>query len=235
MAASTRKKRSQAPAAIELAIEELMNGTADVDKLSSSDNAMALVITLLGKLIKSDKEKGALIQKVEDLEKKLGEQDKVLADFERRLFKSEQYSSRSTAILTGLPTSPNEDISRTVCSVLNSVEPSRNFTPLDLAHCHRNKQKSDSIRPPTVTVVFNRSYDKDMFMRKASKDKLKMKKINLHHHMGPTVLSEFKRLSERHDVHWVQYRGHVGNFAVKLKNDGFITQVLNCKDLDNKL
>ena len=39
--------------------------------------------------------------------------------------------------------------------------------------------------------------------------------------MGPTVLAEFKRLSERHDVHWVQYRGHVGNFAVKLKNDGF--------------
>ena len=169
------------------------------------------------------------------MEKKLGEQDKVLADFEHRLFKSEQYSSKSTAILTGLPTSPNEDISRTVCSVLNSVEPSRNFTPLDLAHCHRNKQKSDSSRPPTVTVVFIRSYDKDMFMRKASKDKLKMKKINLHHHMGPTVLAEFKRLSERHDVQWVQYRGHVGNFAVKLKNDGFITQVLNCKDLDNKL
>ena len=108
-----------------MAIEESMNGTADVNKLSSSDNAMALVIILLGKLIKSDKEKGALIQKVEDLEEKLGEQDKVLADFERRLFKSEQYSSRSTAILTGLPTSLNEDISRTVCSVLNSVEPSR--------------------------------------------------------------------------------------------------------------
>ena len=119
------------------------------------------------------------------MEKKLGEQDKVLADFERRLFKSEQYSSRSTAILTGLPTSPNEDSSRTVCSVLNSVEPSRNFTLLDLAHCHWNKQKSDSSRPPTVTVVFNRSYNKDMFMRKASKDKLKMKMINLHHHMGP--------------------------------------------------
>ena len=147
MAASTRNKQSQAPAAIDVAIEELLNGTADVDKLSSSDNVMALVITLLGKLIKSDKEKGALIQKVEDLEKKLGEQDKLLADFERRLFTSEQYSSRSTAILTGLPTSPNEDISRTVCSVINSVEPSRNFTPLDLEHCHRNKQKSDSSRP----------------------------------------------------------------------------------------
>ena len=73
MAASTRNTRFQAPAAIEVAIEELMNGTADVNKLSTSDNAMALVIILLGKLIKSDKEKGALIQKVDDLEKKLGE------------------------------------------------------------------------------------------------------------------------------------------------------------------
>ena len=54
MAASTRNKWPQAPAAIEVAIEELMNGTADVDKLSSSENAMVLVITLLGKLIKSD-------------------------------------------------------------------------------------------------------------------------------------------------------------------------------------
>ena len=49
MVASTRNKQSQAPAAIEVAIEELMNGTADVNKLNLSDNAMALVITLLGK------------------------------------------------------------------------------------------------------------------------------------------------------------------------------------------
>ena len=41
MAATTRNKRSQAPAAIEVAIDELMNGTADVNKLSTSDNAIA--------------------------------------------------------------------------------------------------------------------------------------------------------------------------------------------------
>ena len=117
-----------------MAVEQLMNGTADVNKLSTSDNAMALVTTLLGKLIQSDKEKGVLKQKVKDLEEKVDEQDKVLAGFERRLFKTEKYSSRSTAIVTGLPTSPDKDITRKVRCVLNSVEPSRN-----LAHCHRNK------------------------------------------------------------------------------------------------
>ena len=62
-----------------------------------------------------------------------------------------------------------------------------------------------------------------------------MKKMNIQHHMGPTVLAEYNRLSERSDVHWVQYRGHLGNFAVKLNNDDFVTFVLKGKDLDNKL
>ena len=53
--------------------------------------------------------------------------------------------------------------------------------------------------------------------------------------MGQTVLAEYWRLTERPDVQWVQYRGHIGNFAVKLNNDSFITQVLNCRDLESKL
>ena len=218
-----------------LSFKQLMNGTADVNKLSTSENAMALVITMLGKLIQSDKENGVLKQKVNELEKKIDEQDKLLEDLERRLFKTEQYSSRSTAILTGLPTSPSENTIGKVCSVLNSVDPNRNFTPLDFSHCHRNRQKNNSNRPPTITVVFNRSWDKDKFMRKEARDLLKTKRMNLYHHMGPTVLAEFRRLSERSDVQWVQYRGYLGNFGIKMNNDSFITNVLNSKDLDSKL
>ena len=233
MAVETRNKRL--PTAFDKAVQQLMDGTADVDKLSTSENAMALVITMLGQLIQSNKENSVLKERVVKLENKVAEQDKILTDFERRLFKSEQYSSRSTAILTGLPTTPSEDVSRKVCDVLNSVEPNRNFTPMDLAHCHRNKQKPESSRPPTITVVFNRSYDKDRIMRKAAKDLLKTKRMNIHHHMGQTVLAEYWRLTERPDVQWVQYRGHIGNFAVKLINDSFITQALNCRDLESKL
>ena len=72
-------------------------------------------------------------------------------------------------------------------------------------------------------------------MRKEARDLLKTKRMNLHHHMGPTVHAEFRRLSERSDVQWVQYRGHLGNFAVKMNNDSFITNVFNSKDLDSKL
>ena len=233
MAVETRNKRL--PTAIDKAVQQLMDGTADVDKLSTSDNAMALVITMLGKLIQSNKENSMLKERVVKLENKVAEQDKILTDFERRLFKSEQYSSRSTAILTGLATTPSEDVSRKVCDVLNAVEPNRNFTPMDLAHCRRNKQKPESSRPPTITVVFSRSYDKDRIMRKAAKDLLKTKRMNIHHHMGQTVLAEYRRLTERPDVQWVQYRGYIDNFAVKLNNDSFITQVLNCRDLESKL
>ena len=72
-------------------------------------------------------------------------------------------------------------------------------------------------------------------MRKAAKDLLKTKRMNIHHHIGQTVLAEYRRLTERPDVQWIQYRGHIGNFAVKLNNDSFITQVLHCRDLESKL
>ena len=78
MAVETRNTRSSAPTAIDIAVQQLMNGTADVNKLSTSENAMALVITMLGKLIQSDKENSALKLKVNELEKKIDEQDKVL-------------------------------------------------------------------------------------------------------------------------------------------------------------
>ena len=161
MAVETRNKRL--PTAIDKAVQQLMDGTADVDKLSTSDNGVALVITMLGKLIQSNKENSMLKERVVKLENKAAEQDKILTDFERRLFKSKQYSSRSTAILTGLPTTPSEDVSRKVCDDLNAVEPNRNFTPMDLTHCHRNKQKPESSQPPTITVVFSRSYDRPYY------------------------------------------------------------------------
>ena len=63
--------QSPAPTAIDMAVDQLMNGTADVNKLSTSENAMALVITMVGKLFQSDKENGALKQKVNELEKKI--------------------------------------------------------------------------------------------------------------------------------------------------------------------
>ena len=73
-------------------------------------------------------------------------------------------------------------------------------------------------------------------MRKVVDDKLKTQQMNIHHHMVSTILAEFRRLCERSDVSWVQYRGHLGNFAVKLHDKLFVTYVLlNSNDLSNDL
>ena len=72
-------------------------------------------------------------------------------------------------------------------------------------------------------------------MTKEYRGKLKSLGINAHHHMGPTVIAESRKLSDRPDVQWVQYLGHAGNFGVKMGDDSYITKVLNCKDLDRKI
>ena len=216
------------------AVEQLLQGTADISKLSSSENVMGVIVTILGQLLKSDRENNKLKERISELEKKNEEQDRKIVDFELRLFKMEQYSSRSTVIITGVPANDNENTAEIVCKTLNDADKDIAISPCDLSHCHRNWTNRTN-RPPTITVVFNRSYDKDLVMRKSTRDKLKARRYNIHHHMGNTVLSEFRRLSDRTDVNWVQYLGHRSNFSVKMNNDDYIRHVLNSDDLDTKL
>ena len=136
--------------------------------------------------------------------------------------------------MTGVPANGNENTAEIVCKTLNDVDKDIALSPSDLSHCHRNLT-SRTNRPPTITVVFNCSYDKDLVMRKSTHDKLKARRYNIHHHMGNTVLSEFRRLSDRTDVKWVQHLGHQNNFSVKMNNDNYIRHVLNSHDLDSKL
>ena len=62
---------------------------------------MGVIVTILGQLLKSDRENNKMKERIAELEKRNEEQDRKIADFELRLFKMEQYSSRSTAIMTG--------------------------------------------------------------------------------------------------------------------------------------
>ena len=160
------------------AVEQLLQGTADISKLSSSENVMGVIVTILGQLLKSDRENNKLKERISELEKK-------------RLFKMEQYSSRSTVIITGVPANDNENTVEIVCKTLNDADKDIAISPCDLSHCHRNWTNRTN-RPPTITVVFNRSYDKDLVMRKSTRDKLKAPRYNIHHHMGNTVLSEYR-------------------------------------------
>ena len=88
---------------IDEAVEQLLQETADISKLSSSENVMGVIVTILGQLLKSDRENNKMKERIAELEKRNEEQDRKIADFELRLFKMEQYSSRSTAIMTGVP------------------------------------------------------------------------------------------------------------------------------------
>ena len=224
---------SQPP--IDTTIDELMEGTADLIKLSNSENALPVIMKILARLLKSDKENGLLRRRLEKLEVKNECNERKLEDLEDRLFKDEQYSSRATVILTGVEVTPDEDVSSKVCSVLNKAGPQMKFNSRDFTHCHQNRPKPASRRPPTITVVFSRSCEKDLIMAKEYRGKLKSLGINAHHHMGPTVIAEFRKLSDRPDVQCVQYLGHAGNFGVKMEDDSYVTKVLNCKDLDRKI
>ena len=214
------------------AVEQLLQGTADISKLSS-ENVMGVIVTILSQLLKSDRENNKLKERISELEKKNEEQDRKIVDFELRLFKMEQYSSRSTVIITGVPANDNENTAEIVCKTLNDADKDIAISPCDLSHCHRNWTNRTN-RPPTITVIFNRSYDKDLVMRKSTRDKLKARGTTYTTTWG-TLLSEFRRLSDRTHVNWVQYLGHRSNFSVKMNNDDYIRHVLNSDDLDTKL
>ena len=162
-----------------------MEGTADIIKLSNSENALPVIMTILDRLLKSDKENGLLRRRLEELEVKNECNERKLEGLEDRLFKAEQYSSRATVILTGVEVTPDEDVSSKVCSVLNKAGPQMKFNSRDFTHFHQNCPKPASRRPPTITVVFSRSCEKHLIMAKEYRGKLKSLGINAHHHMGP--------------------------------------------------
>ena len=88
---------------VDEAVEQLLQGTVDISKLSSSANIMGVIVTILGQFLKSDRENNKMKERIAELEKRNEEQDRKINDFELRLFKMEQYSSRSTAIMTSVP------------------------------------------------------------------------------------------------------------------------------------
>ena len=189
------------------AVEQLLQGTADISKLSSSENVIGVIVTTLGQLLKSDRENNKLKERISELEKKNEEQDRKIVDFELRLFKMEQYSSRSTVIITGVPANDNENTAEIVCKTINDADKDIAISPCDLSHCHRNWTNRTN-RPPTITVVFNRSYDKDLVMRKSTRDKLKARRYNIHHHMGNTVLSTWGTQCCPHGEHSAVHMGN---------------------------
>jgi len=83
--------------------------------------------------------------------------------------------------------------------------------------------------------VFKEPKKKDKLMQREVCGSLKAKDIRLLHHMGPTVARVFNELKAREDTKWAYYLGHSGSFSVKMVNDNYYKNVINCKDLDYKI
>ena len=133
---------------------------------------MGVVVTILGQLLKSDLENNRMRERIAELERRNEEQDKKIADFKLRLFKVEQCSSRSAAIMTGVPANDDEGTAEIVCKAMDDVDGDIALSPCDLSHCHRN-WTSRANGPPTIAVVFNRSCDGGLVVRKSTRDKLR--------------------------------------------------------------
>lgn len=174
---------------------------------------------------------------IKELESTVTIQQKKIEDLETRLLKTEQYSSRSTAIVTGLKEEANEDLEEVVTSQLkDSGALPANFTARDIAHVHRNRKKPNSDKPRSITLVFARSSDKDRVFQKSAKDNLYKKHgVKIHHHMCQALIEEQKKMEELEEVDWVSYFGHSAGFRVKLKNGDYLKKISHAADLMKQL
>ena len=209
----------------------------ELTKLANSKDSMVHLFSLIQQLIISNKAIANQQQKIQELETTISDQQSSITDLQERLLKSEQYSSRSTAIITGLEEKTGEDLEKIVTKIFvetGEVPPS--FSSRDIAHVHRNRKKPDSTKPRSITIVFSRSMDKDRLFQKKVKDKLfSTHKIKLHHHMGQAMIAEQKKMEEMPSVEWVSYFGHAAGFRVKLTSGEYLKKVTTAADLAKKM
>ena len=86
----------------------------------------------------------------------ISEQKSRLDSLENECAKSDQYSRRSTVVLSGLTSQKTESpdsLKSSVCNVLSDTS-GVTVKQRDLQACHRNGKPSDPSKPPSVTVRF---------------------------------------------------------------------------------
>ena len=219
-------------------LETFLDPNFDTATLAKSKDAMVHMFKLLQQLIIQNK--AAVVtqgKKIEELETTVVKHEERIAALEERLVRSEQYSSRGTAIITGLKETTGENLEEEVAKIVNEVGVlPGSFTAKDISHVHRNKRKADSDKPRSITLVFARSIDKDRLFRKSVKDKLFEKnKIKLHHHMCYALIQEQRKMEEVAGVKWVNYMGHSSGFSVKMEDGAYFKRMSHTADLQKML
>lgn len=215
-------------------IAQFRDPSYDVSTLAKSPDSTAFLFKILQQ-ISQDIESREI--RMQALEEKVETQQEEIRNLEERLLRTEQYSSRSTAIITGLKEEKDEDLVDSVAKMFLQVGGlPRPFTSSNIANIHRNRKKEGSNKPRSITMVFTRSIDKDRLFNKVVKTKLKERfGVNMHHHMCSGLIAEQKKLEDHDRVDWVSYLGHSSNFSVKLKDGTFFKRISYLADLEKRL
>ena len=173
-------------------------------------------------------------ERILELEEDLSVKEKHINELNERLIKSEQYSRRNTAIVTGVPYQKNENLEAKICDVINSTNILHHeFQTGDIAHVHRNKWGTYS----SITLQFVRGIDKDRLFSAKPKFRLAhlKPKINIHHAMCDQLIEEKKEIETVQGVKWVDFRGHAKMFVVKMDDENFFRGIRGCSDLINAI
>lgn len=166
-------------------------------------------------------------QRIDALENEFMKKACYTNDLSTRAMDLEEYSRRNTCTLTNIPYVEGENLIVKVCQMINKLGVlSDGIDPSYISHVHRNMRygtkPKDGGLPPTITLVFVRSMDKDLIMNNKSVWKEKHGKgkgsPNILHSMAPTVYREKKLIEAVPEVEYVDYRGHLKHFAVKMVN-----------------
>ena len=212
---------------------------ARAKKLATSPDALILLFSTLHSVVnelraenKTLKETvNKLTNSLTDLSEQPPSPDpEKVASLEDRLLKSEAYSGRATAILTGIPETQGEDVVNVVVDTIKEVIP--DFSSTRLSTVHRNKKKNNNSKPRTITVVFSKIRDKDTFSDFRNQGPLRAKKVGAYHYAPPAILARKRELENCENVETVYFDGAVKMFSVKFKDGTIKRRITSAKELN---
>ena len=231
---------SSVPSVAAAVSQYLIQATSQLQSDESTD--IADLVTLVNKLASDNEQLRNLVieqgKRIDTLEHKLNEVSSTrttthpdsdrLAKLEVECAKTDQYSRRSTIVVSGLAVSngeTSESLSNAVCKAISSQ--SVTVTPRDLQACHRNGTSKDN-KPPSVTV---RLYDyglKDRVLRgysnfdKATKSR---RRVTVTQSLNPYFRDLKAKINEKvgtENIRYIHYRSPTAGLVVRFKNDQVI-------------
>ena len=168
-----------------------------------------------------------LCTKISDQDKVIHEQSVRISQLERECAKSDQYSRRSTIVVSGLKHASNEkpdELKRSVCDTLTNS--GVNVDPSQLQACHRNApNQSDKTKPPSVTVRFYDYNLKDKIVSDYSNyDKVKKQRREVT--ISQSLNYHFRSLKKAINDHigsvnirYIHFRSSSSGIVVQLKRE----------------